>query len=101
VECSTEADGDSFSEAPHRPQKLEVEGFSALHLTQIRVSALPQCAQKLFAGGLLVPHFVQSMEYNRERGFVILLVASSWEKASQANSKGKRQKQSKKRRRAG
>jgi hypothetical protein len=62
---STEDDADSPSEAPQRPQKLEVDGLSALQLTQTRTNALPQCAQKLFAGGLLVPHFVQIIKYDR------------------------------------
>src|SRR5271169_1718945 len=37
----------SLSEAPHLPQKSEVEGFSALHFAQGFASAVPHFAQKL------------------------------------------------------
>src|SRR5271163_4312539 len=44
----------SLSEAPHLPQKSEVEGFSALHFAQGFASAVPHFAQKLFVEGLFV-----------------------------------------------
>jgi len=53
------------SGAPHLPQKSDVGGFSALHLAQGLVSALPHFAQKLLADGLLVPHFEQRIDAPR------------------------------------
>jgi hypothetical protein len=47
------------------PQKSDVGGFSALHLAQGLVSALPHFAQKLLADGLLVPHFEQRIDAPR------------------------------------
>lgn len=41
------------------PQKFEVGGFSAPHLAQSLINALPHCAQKLLTDGLFVPHFAQ------------------------------------------
>jgi hypothetical protein len=51
------------SGSPHLPQKFDVVGFSVPHLAQSLASTLPQCAQKLFTGGLFVPHFEQRIGF--------------------------------------
>jgi hypothetical protein len=45
------------------PQKFDAGEFSAPHSPQTVVSAFPHWTQKLFPGGLLVPHFEQRIGF--------------------------------------
>jgi hypothetical protein len=50
------------SGAPHLPQKSDVGGFSALHLAQGLVSALPHFAQKLLADPMFCKDMIDGVE---------------------------------------